>query len=47
MAAEMAHDTGMKHDAHAAHDTGAKKETAATGGTLNVTSMKMESAECK
>ena len=47
MAAEMAHDTGMKHDAHAAHDTGATKETAATGGTLNVTSMKRESAECK
>jgi Flp pilus assembly protein TadG len=40
-------DTGMKHDKHAAHDTGMKKEAAVTGGALTVTSMKMESAECK
>lgn len=43
----MAKDTGMTHDTGMAHDTGMKKETAAAGGgALNVTSLKMVSAEC-
>ncbi|MGH7516852.1 MAG: hypothetical protein ACREOC_05200 [Gemmatimonadales bacterium] len=43
----IAPDTGMKHEPGMKHDTGMKEETGAAGeGALNVTSLKMDSAEC-